>query len=153
MEKAVGLHHERNLFKLGDKQGYRISKVTGARLANMRISPRCCRAFWGHKQRPEKTPEAMKSRKFLPITGQGAQGRDVHSTEQVYAFICDYIGQNNFAPSVRDIAQGCYLSVSAVLRHLDRLEAWGHITGGRRHSLRSGRVGGRKGQRFGAPYR
>ncbi|CAG0994087.1 hypothetical protein ARNL5_03481 [Anaerolineae bacterium] len=77
----------------------------------------------------------------------------MHSTEQVYAFIRDYIGQNNFAPSVRDIAKGCYLSVSAVLRHLDRLEAWGHITGGRRHSLRSGRVGGRKGQRFGAPYR
>lgn len=70
----------------------------------------------------------MKSRKFLPITGQGAQGRDVHSTEQVYAFIRDYIGQNNFAPSVRDIAQGCYLSVSAVLRHLDKLEAWGYIT-------------------------
>jgi repressor LexA len=48
-------------------------------------------------------------------------------TAQVWDFVSDYINRNGFAPSHREIADGCFLSKSAVVRHLDRLEARGHI--------------------------
>jgi DNA-binding MarR family transcriptional regulator len=50
------------------------------------------------------------------------------TTESVYAFIIEYMkAHNGLAPSQREIAASCYLVRSAVLRHLDRLEAWGRI--------------------------
>lgn len=50
------------------------------------------------------------------------------STKTVYDFIQDYLqAHEGYAPSIRDIAQGAYLGRSTVVRHLDRLEAWGLI--------------------------
>ena len=45
-------------------------------------------------------------------------------THQVFEFICAYTEEQGFPPSITDIAQHCYISTSAVGRHLDRLEAW-----------------------------
>jgi len=53
---------------------------------------------------------------------------DNETIEIVYAFIKLYMQQHGYAPSLREIAAGCYLGTSSVLRHLDRLEAWGRIT-------------------------
>lgn len=49
------------------------------------------------------------------------------TTEVVYAFIWKYWQQEGTAPSIREIAQNCYLGRSTVQRHLDRLAAWGWI--------------------------
>ena len=49
-------------------------------------------------------------------------------TDEVYNFIEHYIQQHGYAPSLREIAMGCYLGTSSVLRHLDKLEAWGWIS-------------------------
>jgi len=49
------------------------------------------------------------------------------TTEAVFVFIEQYIARESIAPSQREIAEACYLAPSAVLRHLDRLEAWGWI--------------------------
>ncbi len=49
-------------------------------------------------------------------------------TTQVYQYICDYFDEYSFAPSLRDIGKGCYLSPSNVIRHLDKLEARGLIS-------------------------
>ena len=46
----------------------------------------------------------------------------------VYRFIETYMQANGFAPSVRNIADGCFMSRSNVIRYLDKLEAWGYIT-------------------------
>jgi SOS-response transcriptional repressor LexA len=50
------------------------------------------------------------------------------TTEAVYNFIIHYIHTNNYPPTTREIACACYLGTSTVLRHLDKLEAWGRIT-------------------------
>lgn len=49
-------------------------------------------------------------------------------TRQVNRFICQYIEEKGYAPSVREIGSACYMGASAVMRHLDLLEAWGWIT-------------------------
>lgn len=49
------------------------------------------------------------------------------TTEVVYRFIVEYIEMHGISPSQREIAEGCYLVRSSVLRYLDRLEAWGRI--------------------------
>jgi len=49
-------------------------------------------------------------------------------TEQVYTYIQDYFKQHGFAPSLRDISEGCYMSPSNVVRYLDKLEARGRIS-------------------------
>jgi repressor LexA len=49
-------------------------------------------------------------------------------TTQVYQYICDYFDEYGFAPSLRDIGKGCYLSPSNVMGHLDKLEARGLIS-------------------------
>jgi repressor LexA len=50
------------------------------------------------------------------------------TTETVYNFICAYVEQHSYPPTIRAIASGCYINVSTVLRHLDRLETWGWIS-------------------------
>jgi SOS-response transcriptional repressor LexA len=45
----------------------------------------------------------------------------------VYLFLKDYIRKHTYPPTLREIGQGCFLSVSAVTRHLDRLEGQGKI--------------------------
>lgn len=59
--------------------------------------------------------------------------------EAVYEFICDYIKENSYAPSVRDIGQGVGLrSTSTVYSHLKRLADEGRIEmdPGKRRSVR-----------------
>ncbi|NLB50994.1 MAG: transcriptional repressor LexA [Clostridiaceae bacterium] len=59
--------------------------------------------------------------------------------DAVYEFICDYIREYSFAPSVRDIGQGVGLrSTSTVYSHLKRLAADGRIEmdPGKRRSIR-----------------
>ncbi|HEX2621616.1 MAG TPA: winged helix-turn-helix transcriptional regulator [Phototrophicaceae bacterium] len=48
--------------------------------------------------------------------------------EEVYRFISSYIQEHGYSPSLRDIAKGCYLGRSTVIRHLDKLEAADLIT-------------------------
>ena len=53
---------------------------------------------------------------------------DHSTTEQVYAFIQTYTEDHpGLSPSQREIAQACFLSQPAVIRHLDRLEQQGRI--------------------------
>lgn len=49
------------------------------------------------------------------------------TTEAVYIYLRDYIQDEGFAPSLREIAAGCDLSVSNVVYHLKRLQQWGFI--------------------------
>jgi SOS-response transcriptional repressor LexA len=49
------------------------------------------------------------------------------TTEAVYDFIHDYVQRDGVAPSIREIADGCYLGRSTVQRHLDRLAIWGWV--------------------------
>ncbi len=49
------------------------------------------------------------------------------TTKAVYAFIQDYMQREGSAPTIREIAEACYLGRSTVQRHLDRLAAWGWI--------------------------
>ena len=49
------------------------------------------------------------------------------TTQNVYLFIKDYIDKHTFPPSLREIGEGCFLSISAVTRHLERLEGEGKL--------------------------
>jgi repressor LexA len=53
---------------------------------------------------------------------------DTLVTEKIYVYIRDYIQQHGFPPSQREIADACFVSVSALVRHLDRLEHQGRIS-------------------------
>ena len=47
--------------------------------------------------------------------------------ETVYAFVKTYIQQHGYSPSVREIADGCYIHFSTAIRCLDKLEARGRL--------------------------
>ena len=49
-------------------------------------------------------------------------------TNLVYEYIQAYFHEHGFAPSMRDISEGCYMSPSNVVRYLDKLEAQGRIS-------------------------
>jgi len=49
------------------------------------------------------------------------------TTDQIHTFIRAYRAQHGNSPSQREIAQGCFLSRPAIIRHLDRLEMQGKI--------------------------
>lgn len=49
------------------------------------------------------------------------------TTEVVYAFVKAYIKKHTHPPTLREISEGCFLSVSSVTRHLDRLEGQGKL--------------------------
>lgn len=49
------------------------------------------------------------------------------TTEAVFNFILKFLTDNGFSPNQREIAAGCYMARSAVLRHLDKLEGRGRI--------------------------
>jgi DNA-binding MarR family transcriptional regulator len=48
-------------------------------------------------------------------------------TETVYQFVKDYIKKNTHPPTLREIADGCYLTPTAVTRYLERLEGEGKL--------------------------
>ena len=48
-------------------------------------------------------------------------------TQSVYLFLKDYIKKHTHPPTLREIAEGCHLSPSAVTRHLERLEGEGKL--------------------------
>ena len=64
--------------------------------------------------------------KMLPK--QKRRGERDETARRIYAYIQVYLDDNHIAPSMRDIAEGCYMSRSGILRYLDLLEAWGWIT-------------------------
>lgn len=47
--------------------------------------------------------------------------------EQVYEFIVTYIHEHATNPSLREIADACYIGRSTTYRFLDKLEAQGRI--------------------------
>jgi DNA-binding MarR family transcriptional regulator len=47
--------------------------------------------------------------------------------ELVYCFISNYIQENSSSPTLREIADACYLGRSTTYRFLDKLEAQGRI--------------------------
>lgn len=47
--------------------------------------------------------------------------------ECVYSFIADFVKSHGYSPTLREIADGCYLGRSTVVRYLDKLEAKGRI--------------------------
>jgi SOS-response transcriptional repressor LexA len=49
------------------------------------------------------------------------------TTEIVYEFIRDYIERVGVAPSIREIADGCFISRASAHYHLSRLDAWGWV--------------------------
>lgn len=49
------------------------------------------------------------------------------TTQAVYIFVKDYIKKHTHPPTLREIGEGCYLSISAVTRHLERLEGEGKL--------------------------
>ena len=50
------------------------------------------------------------------------------AVEVIYTFICVYIGEHGYSPSLREIGAHCYMGRSTVIRYLDRLEAQGRIS-------------------------
>jgi SOS-response transcriptional repressor LexA len=64
----------------------------------------------------------------------------------VYDFIRQYLSNYSFAPSIREIAEGCYISSSYVLRCLDVLEAQERLTRepGKARSIRLRETNGRE---------
>jgi repressor LexA len=59
-------------------------------------------------------------------TGRGILARGA-VTESVYNFVKAYIRQHTYPPTLREIADGCYLTPMAVTRHLERLEGEGKL--------------------------
>ena len=49
------------------------------------------------------------------------------TTQTVYIFIKAYISKHTYPPTLREIGEGCFLSTSAVTRHLAHLEGEGKI--------------------------
>lgn len=83
----------------------------------------------------ELLEEFMNTKETYPFTRANVE----ETLDAVYEFICDYIKENAFAPSVRDIGQGVGLrSTSTVYSHLKRLADEGRIVmdPGKRRSIR-----------------
>ena len=51
----------------------------------------------------------------------------METKEKIYQFIVDYILENGFAPSIREMAQEVNICTSNVLHHLTMLEIEGRI--------------------------
>lgn len=51
-----------------------------------------------------------------------------NETNTVYDFIHDYFAENGFSPTLREIANACYMSTTTVVRYLDKLCAAGRIS-------------------------
>ncbi len=63
-------------------------------------------------------------------------------TQKIYEYIRDYIQEHeNLSPTLREIAEGCHMHHTSLLRHLDKLEAkeWIIREIGRARTIRLGR--------------
>lgn len=49
------------------------------------------------------------------------------TTQQVFRFVKKYTELHTHPPTLREIAEGCFLSTTAVTRHLTRLEEQGKL--------------------------
>lgn len=56
-----------------------------------------------------------------------AEKQNNQVTEKIYAFICDYIREVGYSPSLKEIAENCYVSRSRLDIYLGRLEGSGRI--------------------------
>ena len=54
--------------------------------------------------------------------------QDLLTSDIVFEYVRDYIDQHGYPPSMRNIADACQLSTTAVRYNLDKLEAWGWLT-------------------------
>jgi DNA-binding MarR family transcriptional regulator len=50
------------------------------------------------------------------------------TTQAVYRFLYSYYEEHGFSPTQDEIAAGCYLARTSVVRHLDKLTVWGWIS-------------------------
>ena len=41
--------------------------------------------------------------------------------QEIYDFICDYIKQHKYSPSIREISKAMYISIPVVKKHLEKL--------------------------------
>ncbi len=53
--------------------------------------------------------------------------RNNETTRAVYEFVKSFIKEHTYPPTLREIAKACFLSTSAVTRHLERLQGEGKI--------------------------
>lgn len=52
----------------------------------------------------------------------------IHSGKRILDFIQDFIGDNNYPPTIREICHGCNISSPSVANyHLEKLEIKGYI--------------------------
>ena len=49
-------------------------------------------------------------------------------THKIFDFICHYVDEHNFGPTVQEIADACQIGVATVTRHLDRMQVMGWIS-------------------------
>jgi len=49
------------------------------------------------------------------------------TSEAIYEFINIFIEEHGYPPTMREIADGCYISTGNVVRYLDKLEAEGRL--------------------------
>lgn len=49
------------------------------------------------------------------------------TTLRVYLYVKSYIKKHTHPPTLREIGEGCFLSTSAVTRHLERLQGEGKL--------------------------
>lgn len=47
--------------------------------------------------------------------------------EEVYRYICKYMDEHTYSPSMRDIAEGCMMSRGNATRYVDKLESLGRL--------------------------
>ncbi|MCS7072119.1 MAG: hypothetical protein NZM00_11475 [Anaerolinea sp.] len=73
---------------------------------------------------------------MTPLPTTPKRPRDRHSfrsrpnyamTQTVFEFICRYVRENTYPPTLEEIARGCFIARSTVVRHIDRLEGEGRI--------------------------
>ncbi len=53
---------------------------------------------------------------------------NTQTLEELFTFLCQYERQFGYSPTLREMADGCFMSRPNVYRYLDYLEAQGRIT-------------------------
>jgi SOS-response transcriptional repressor LexA len=66
---------------------------------------------------------SQPSRRLHSLSSATEQNLDA-----VYQFIVIYLDEHGYPPTMREMAEGCYINVAYVVRYLDLLEAQGRLT-------------------------